>query len=124
MNEVIAILLEKFKGIVPESFYRINTNQVVIYPYLTFNYTSDSVNQHTSSITLEIDIFDDMGNDDERLETTLFELQKHFVDDNSRILNDNVFIRFDNIRTNTIPTMSDTLQRRNAQIICRVDWRK
>lgn len=124
MTEVIAELWEAFKRVVPESHYIRNRDEEVTYPYLTFTYTGEPVNKNTKGFYLDVDIFDNLGGDDERIEKTLSEFIDFVDDDKNRILSDELFIRFDSIKTNPIDTGSEKLQRRYAQVYCRVDWRK
>lgn len=126
MIVVIKELTNSFKEIVPESFYLKNHKKKPIYPYLTFNYTGEPLAKNQKGLYIDVDIFDNNGDgkNDIRIEQAMSDLVDFIDDENNTILTDDVFIRFDSIKQNYIPTGSDTLQRRYAQIYCRVDWRK
>lgn len=123
MIDLIAELTTAFRKVVAESFYLKNNKDTVAYPYLTFSYTGEALAKNTKGFYLDVDIFDDRGKDNERIEQAISELVDFVDDDENRIMTDDLFIRFDYIRPNPIPTNSDTLQRRYAQIYVRVDWR-
>lgn len=124
MDLLIAELLKAFKKVLPEVYYLRNYNKKVTYPYMTFSYTGEPLGKNQQGLYLDCDIFDNEGKNNQQIEEVIGRLQDFINDDENRILNDNFFIRFDSIRPNNIPTGSDTLQRRYAQIYVRVDWRK
>lgn len=123
MIDLIAELTTAFGSVVPESFYLKNYKETVVYPYLTFSYTGEPLAKNTKGFYLDVDIFDDQGKNNERIEQALSELVDFVDNDDNRIMTDELFIRFDYIKPNPIPTNSDTLQRRYAQIYVRSDWR-
>lgn len=124
MDLLIAELLNAFKQVLPEVFYIRNYKKEVHYPYMTFSYTGEPLGKNQQGFYLDCDVFDDQGKNNQRIEEVIGKLQNFVNDDENRILNEHFFIRFDFIRPNNIPTGSDTLQRRYAQIYVRVDWRK
>lgn len=123
MIDLIVELTTAFGSVVPESFYLKNYKETVVYPYLTFSYTGEPLAKNTKGFYLDVDIFDDQGKNNERIEQVLSELVDFVDNDDNRILTDELFIRFDYIKPNPVPTNSDTLQRRYAQIYVRSDWR-
>lgn len=123
MDELIAELTRAFKTVLPEVYYLNNHKKKVDYPYMTFSYTGEPLGTNQQGFYLDCDIFDDKGKNNEQIEKIVGRLQEFINDDENRILNECFFIRFDSIRPNNIPTGSDTLQRRYAQIYLRVDWR-
>lgn len=123
MIDLISELTTAFRTVVPESFYLKNNKEKVIYPYLTFSYTGEPLAKNIKGFYLDVDIFDDKGKDNERIEQAMSQLVDFVDDDDNRIMTDELFIRFDYIKPNPIPTNSDTLQRRYAQIYVRADWR-
>lgn len=124
MIKTIAELTNAFKSVIPESFYKKNTKREVVYPYLTYSYTLEPLRQNAKGMYLDVNIFDDQGNNNERIEQAVGDLID-FVDDKSNLIfTDDLIIQFDSIQINDIPTGSDVLQRRAGQIYIRVDWRK
>ncbi|MCH4167683.1 MAG: hypothetical protein LKF42_00390 [Streptococcaceae bacterium] len=123
MIELIVELTKAFRSVIPESFYLKNNKETVIYPYLTFTYTGEPLGKNTKGFYLDIDIFDDKGKNNERIEQAMSDLVDFVDDDENRIMTDELFIRFDSIKPNPIPTNSDILQRRYAQVYVRSDWR-
>jgi len=123
--EVIRLITQFFKTIIKESFYITNPKADVIYPYLTFSYTAQPFyRKNGNEIYIDFDVFDNQGNNNERIETVVNGLIEA-VEDNERkvIKNDKLLIRIEGISINLIPTNSDTLQRRNGTINLRIDWR-
>lgn len=125
MDLLIAELLKAFKAVLPEVFYLNNPQKKVVYPYMTFSYTGEPQDwKQQKGYYLDCDVFDNEGKNNQRIEEIIGKLDAFIDNDDSKIMTDDFFIRFDSIRPNNIPTGSDTLQRRYAQIYVRVDWRK
>lgn len=125
MDLLIAELLNAFKQVLPEVFYIRNYKAVVDYPYMTIKYTSEPQEwKNQKGYYLDCDIFDNEGKNNQRIEQIVGKLDAFIDSEESKIVTENFFIRFDSCRVNEIPTGSDTLQRRYAQIYVRVDWRK
>lgn len=125
MPEVIRLITQFFKTIIKESFYITNHKANVIYPYLTFSYTAQPFyRKNGNEVYIDFDVFDNQGNDNERIETVVNDLIEA-VEDNERkvIKSDKLLIRIEGININLMPTNSDTLQRRTGTINLRIDWR-
>ncbi|MFB5068288.1 MAG: hypothetical protein F6I01_002165 [Aerococcus sanguinicola] len=120
MLETLKQMIEIFKTKVPETFYLRNPKLKVTYPYMTFSYTLEHYRVGAKGFYFDVDIFDNRGQDNVRIEqcvNDLLELEGQFF------LTEDLLIQIDTININNLPTMSDTLQRRTGQIYCRVDWR-
>lgn len=125
MPEVIRLITQFFKTIIKESFYITNYKADVIYPYLTFSYTAQPFSRKNGNeIYIDFDVFDNQGNNNERIETVVNDLIEAVEDSERNVINnDELLIRIEGISINLIPTNSDTLQRRNGTINLRIDWR-
>lgn len=125
MPEVIRLITQFFKTIIKESFYITNYKADVIYPYLTFSYTAQPFyRKNGNEIYIDFDVFDNQGNNNERIETLVNDLIEAVEDSERNVINnDELLICIEGISINLIPTNSDTLQRRNGTINLRIDWR-
>ena len=120
---MIAFLTEltaQFRAVLPESYHDKNRSAVVTYPYLTFDFSSEAIERNVDGFYIDVDIFDNNSSyyDVFQVEQAL---KDHFKD--NRKLTDDVFIRFNFLRSNKIPTGDDNIKRRNLQFYCKVDWR-
>ncbi len=113
-------LTNQFRVVMPESYHEKNRKKTVIYPYLTFDFDSEAIEDHIEGLYIDVDIFDNYSS-----YTRIFE-----VEDNlkwyfykNRKLTDDLFIRFNFLRSTKVPTGDDTIKRRNLQFYCKVDWR-
>ena len=120
---MIAFLTEltaQFRAVLPESYHDKNRSAVVAYPYLTFDFSSEAIERNVDGFYIDVDIFDNNSSyyDVFQVEQAL---KDHFKD--NRKLTDDVFIRFNFLRSNKIPTGDDNIKRRNLQFYCKTDWR-
>ena len=120
---MIAFLTEltaQFRAVLPESYHDKNRSAVVTYPYLTFDFSSEAIERNVDGFYIDVDIFDNNSSyyDVFQVEQAL---KDHFKD--NRKLTDDVFIRFNFLRSNKIPTGDDNIKRRNLQFYCKTDWR-
>ena len=120
---MIAFLTEltaQFRTVLPESYHDKNRSAIVTYPYLTFDFSSEAIERNVDGFYIDVDIFDSNSSyyDVFQVEQAL---KDHFKD--NRKLTDDVFIRFNFLRSNKIPTGDDTIKRRNLQFYCKTDWR-
>lgn len=122
MDKLIVALTNLLKRKLSESYYRVNTRDKVIYPYLTFTLSGEPLRTHANGFYVDVDLFDNNGNDDERMETVVFELMQEFANYHQSYRDFLLQIEFR--QSTLIPTGSDTLQRRNMQFYCKIDWRK
>ncbi len=121
MDELLNLLYEEMTKVCPESYFQINTNNTITYPYLTYDLDSDSIEYGMDGFYVDIDLFDRTKN----LTTLMYleeSLKKHFL--KFRKLTDGIFIRFKFLRSTKVPTGEKNLRRRNLQIYCKIDWRK
>lgn len=123
--EVINYLRELFTTLVPETYHLRNTKKKPIYPYQTFSLTGEPIRFRGQGFYIDIDIFDDNGKSDVAIEKTLSTMIEKFNDKESFFeLTKNFLIQIEYSNDNSIPTGSDTLQRRSLQLYTRIDWRK
>lgn len=120
---MIAFLTEltaQFRTVLPESYHDKNRSAVVTYPYLTFDFSSEAIERNVDGFYIDVDIFDNNSSyyDVFQVEQAL---KDHFKDNVK--LTDDVFIRFNFLRSNKIPTGDDNIKRRNLQFYCKTDWR-
>ena len=120
---MIAFLTEltnQFRLVLPESYHDKNRSASVLYPYLTYNFDSEGLERNVEGFYIDVDIFDNNASyvDIFQVEDAL---KDHFKD--NRKLTDDLFIRFNFLRSNKIPTGDDLIKRRNMQFYCKVDWR-
>jgi hypothetical protein len=121
MIELLKQFYELFKAVTPESYHEMNTSKSVTYPYLTYATDSEELTTNTDGFYLDVDIFDNSPS-----YQNLYELEEQLKDQfkMKRILTDDLFLRFQFMRSTHIPTQDQTIKRRNLQFYCRVDWRK
>ena len=120
---MIAFLTEltnQFRLVLPESYHDKNRSATVLYPYLTYNFDSEGLERNVEGFYIDVDIFDNNASyvDIFQVEDAL---KDHFKD--NRKLTDDLFIRFNFLRSTKVETGDDTIKRRNMQFYCKVDWR-
>ncbi|KEH93224.1 hypothetical protein [Clostridium botulinum] len=112
----------EFRKVCKESYLEINTSDKVIYPYLTFSFSSELLENTREGFYIDIDIFDNCGADTIRLEQLTEDIRKHFI--KTRILTDKVLLQFKVSSRRMIPTTNKQIKRRWLQLYCKVDWRE
>ncbi|HEM6498928.1 TPA: hypothetical protein U2E07_000962 [Streptococcus suis] len=120
MIDVIADILSTCRKVIPESFYLINDRPSVSYPYAVFYYDGDAREWNQDGFYIDVDIFDNLGQNQERIEELTSDLKKYLEHRVAWI--DSGLIRYQYNGANTIDTGSDTLQRRNMRFYITVDW--
>lgn len=120
---MIAFLTEltnQFRLVLPESYHDRNRSASVLYPYLTYNFDSEALERNIEGFYIDVDIFDNNASyvDIFQVEDAL---KDHFKD--NRKLTDDLFIRFNFLRSTKVVTGDDNIKRRNMQFYCKVDWR-
>ena len=120
---MIAFLTEltnQFRLVLPESYHDKNRSASVLYPYLTYNFDSEALERNVEGFYIDVDIFDNNASyvDIFQVEDAL---KDHFKD--NRKLTDDLFIRFNFLRSTKVVTGDDNIKRRNMQFYCKVDWR-
>ena len=120
MIDLLKELTTQIRLVTSESFHEMNRKATVTYPYLTFDFDSEAIERNVDGFYIDVDIFDNNSS-----YMRVFELEEalkeHFKD--NRLLTDEVFVRFNFLRSNKIPTGDDLIKRRNMQFYCKVDWR-
>ncbi|MFC6464953.1 hypothetical protein ACFP65_08225 [Marinilactibacillus sp. GCM10026970] len=114
-------LYKQFTSVHSESYLERNSSSTVTYPYLTYDFDSEPIELHTDGFYIDVDIFDDSGNY-LKIFNIESKLKDHFK--RNRVMTDDVYIRFNFLRSVKIPTGDDIIKRRNLQFYCKVDWRK
>jgi hypothetical protein len=121
MIEFLAELTTQFRLVTTESFHDKNRKEKVIYPYLTFDLDSESIERNVDGFYIDVDIFD--SNSSYANIFVLEDALKAHFKDNMK-LTDDLLIRFNFMRSNKIGTGDKMLKRRNMQFYCKTDWRK
>lgn len=113
-------LNKQFANVHTESYHNQNTADKVIYPYLTYDFDSEALETNVEGFYIDVDIFDDSGSF-----TRVFELEGKLKDyfNQKVILTEDNLLRFNFLRSTSVPTGDKLLRRRNIQIYCKVDWR-
>lgn len=114
-------LTSQFREVTSESFHEKNRKKKVVYPYLTFDFDSEAIERNVDGFYIDVDIFD---NNSSYMNVFQLEndLKAHFKD--NKKLSDDLYIRFNFLRSMKVPTGDDNIKRRNLQFYCKVDWRK
>lgn len=114
-------LTKEFKEVCNESYLEINTSDKVIYPYLTFSYSSEALENTREGFYIDVDIFDNCGSNAIELEELTYKIKKHF--ENCKILTNEVLLQFKFMSRRVINTTNPQVRRRWIQLYCKVDWR-
>lgn len=122
MDEVIANILVSCQAIIPETYYMTNDNPSITYPYAIFTYDGDARTWNQDGFYIDVDIFDNLGQNQERIEEKTSQLKQH-LEHKSELLG-SCLVRYRYNGSSTISTNSDTLQRRNLRFYLTVDWSK
>lgn len=120
MIDLLKELTAQFRLVTSESFHEKNRKATVSYPYLTFDFDSEAIERNVDGFYIDVDIFDNYAS-----YVRVFELEealKAQFKDNRQLTKD-VFLRFNFLRSNKVPTGDDLIKRRNLQFYCKVDWR-
>lgn len=115
-------LTKEFKKVCKESYLEINTDDEVKYPYVTFSYSGEALENTREGFYIDVDIFDNCGADTIRLEQLTEDIRKHFI--KTRILTDKVLLQFKVSSRRMIPTTNKQIKRRWLQLYCKIDWRE
>lgn len=120
MIEFMTTLTAELRKVLAESYHEKNTKITVNYPYLTYDIDAELIERNVDGFYLDVDIFDAHSS-----YSNIFDiedrLRDHFRD--NRLMTDGLYIRFNFLRSNKIPTGDDLIKRRNLQFYCKVDWR-
>jgi len=112
MEELFAKITEILRKVCPESYYSMNPrpSNEIVYPYLTFDYTSRPGDRNQELATLEIDVFCKSKSAKEALilEDKLKDALIFYRD-----LSEDLLLVFSYEYAQTIDTQVDNLHRRN-----------
>ncbi|MFA9413279.1 hypothetical protein ACERC8_01330 [Streptococcus sp. E29BA] len=122
MENVIATLTELFEGIVPESHFLSNPSADVLYPYLVFSYEAEQREWGQDGAYIDVDIFDNRGENQERIEFLLGQLKREL--EHKAVMAEDFYLRLRYEGSNPLDTLSDVLQRRHARFYVTIDWRR
>lgn len=114
-------LNKTLKEIHQESHHKWNHSKTVTYPYLTYDFEYDPVDDIRDEFEITVNMFD-YGTSSKNLlqiETNLVNgLNKKYEE------LDNAFVYIRTARAMDIPTQNETIQRRELNITIKVDWKK
>lgn len=120
MIEFLKELTAQFKMVTSESFHEKNRKTTVVYPYLTFDFDTEAIERNVDGFYIDVDVFD--SNSSYINVFTLEDALKNHFKDNMK-LTDDLFIRFNFLRSNKVTTGDDKIKRRSLQFYCKTDWR-
>lgn len=121
MIDLLKAITDEFRLVTAEAFHDRNTKDTVVYPYLTFDLSSEAIERNIEGFYIDVDIFDHHASYT-RLLALEQALKDHFKD--NRKLTDELYIRYRFTRSNTVQTGDAMTKRRNIQIYALTDWRK
>lgn len=121
MLAFVTALTNELKTVTTNAHYGLNRDDVVTYPYLTFDIDSERLERNVEGFYVDIDMFDHNTS-----YARLFELEEqlkdHFLDRD--VMNEDVLIRFVYNGSTKVPTGDETIVRRNLRFYAKTDWRK
>lgn len=120
MIDLMTILAAEFRKVLAESYHEKNTKTTVVYPYLTFDIDGEQIERNVDGFYVDVDIFD-AHSSYSNVFTVEGQLRDHFKD--NKQMTDELYIRFNFLRSTKITTGDDLIKRRNLQFYCKVDWR-
>lgn len=120
MLDLAKVIYENLSQVTSEAHHVWNYSKQVVYPYATYSLNSQKYDENVEEFYLDIQLFDNSHsyNDLFKLEN---DLRSHFKD--LKIMTNELFVRCRYIRSDDVPTTTETIKRRDLQFICRVDWR-
>ncbi len=121
MIDFLKLIESEFKSICNKSYLQVNASNKIVYPYVTYDFDSESIEYGMDGFYIDIDIFD-RGKSLAPIMQLEEQFKKHFL--MFRELSPELFVRFEFLRSIKVPTGEKSLRRRNLQFYCRVDWRK
>lgn len=115
-----SFLNKQLKAIHKESHYKWNHSKTVEYPYLTYNYESTPIDDIRDEFSVTINIFD-YGISSKNI----LELENRLINGLNKNYQelDKAFVYIRTGRSLDIPTQNDSIQRRELQLIVKVDWK-
>lgn len=121
MISFLTELNKQFRTVEKESYFEQNSTSQIKYPYVTYNFDSETIERNVDGFYIDVDVFD-ANSSYKNIFLIEDKLKTHFKD--NRKLTDDFFIRFNFLRSSKVPTADDNIKRRNMQFYCKIDWRK
>lgn len=121
MLEILQTITHELRKVIPESYYEINSSDLITYPYSVFNLTSESLENTREGFYLDIDIWDKCYSNGLELERLCNDIKKHF--ETLRIKTDSLFMMFEYKGRLNIPTQMEEFKRRQVNLYIKVDRR-
>ena len=120
MIEFMTVLTAELRKVLAESYHEKNTKTTVNYPYLTYDIDAELIERNVDGFYLDVDIFDAHSS-----YSNIFDIEDRLRDHlkDNKFMTEGLYIRFNFLRSNKIPTGDDLIKRRNLQFYCKVDWR-
>ena len=120
MIEFMTTLTAELRKVLAESYHEKNTKTTVNYPYLTYDIDVEPIERNVDGFYLDVDIFDAHSS-----YSNIFDIEDRLRDHlkDNKLMTEGLYIRFNFLRSNKIPTGDDLIKRRNLQFYCKVDWR-
>lgn len=113
-------LYKLLSGLHSESFLSTNTKRTVVYPYLTYTFSSEELEPPQEGFYLDLDLFDygsSYGNLMQLEGLLKSNLARH------RFFTDKAHFRFTFNRAGEVRTADENIKRRNMQFYIKIDWR-
>lgn len=116
MIGIVQEITKEFSKVTSESYHETNTRKKIKYPYLTYELSSEDL-ENAEGFYIDVDIFD-KNKSYADIFTLEGELKSHFK--NNNLMTPDMLMRFSFLRSNKAPTGDDLIKRRNLQFYCKV----
>lgn len=120
MIDFMQLFTKEIRQVIPESYHEINRKETVIYPYATFDFDTEPM-EDGEGWYIDIDIFD-YNTSYGRVLQAESDLKKFFR--GRRRLTEGLFVRYEFQGSNRIDSTNDLIKRRNVRFYCKIEWRK
>lgn len=116
MINVVETVTDILRDIESESYFEINTKKTIVYPYLTYELTSEQL-ENSEGFYLDIDIWDNKGK-----QYRLLELEGNLKSmlHKMEVMTNELYARIFFVRSNSVATKEDNINRRNLQFYLRI----
>ena len=121
MKKLVELIYKEFQKVNKNSFNSWNYEDIVEYPYITFDLDSENLDRNVEGYYLDVSIFD-YGESYSSTYELEEKLKDHFKD--LKIMTDEIYARFSFNRSNKAGIEGEKIKRRDLQFYCKVDWRK
>lgn len=114
-------IYQKLTNVHPESYLGVNPSESIVYPYLTYSFDAEALDEASEGFYLDLDIFDRNAS-----YGRIFGVESALKNnlDKQRFITDESLFRFKYSGATEVPTMDNTLKRRNVRFYVKIDWRK